>query len=138
VDEPDGGQEPVLSALEEAFRQALATAKREQVLARLAACLVDTALPAEDDTDPAASEPGRGSASKVQKISVSMPTDLADLVRSRTGAGGFSRYVTEAVQEQIRLDLLADLSAELEAEYGPVDEDQVNQAMREWPDFAAE
>jgi hypothetical protein len=59
-------------------------------------------------------------------------------VRARTGAGGFSKYVTDAVQERIRLDLLADLSAELEAEYGPVDEDGIEQAMREWPDFAEE
>ena len=73
--------------------------------------------------------------SRVQKVSVSMPSALVDLVRSRAGQGEFSRYVTGAVQEGIRLDLLADLSAELEAEYGPVDEEQVEQAMREWPDF---
>jgi hypothetical protein len=42
------------------------------------------------------------------------------------------------VQEHIRLDLLAELSAELESEYGPVDKNQVKQAMREWPDFAEE
>jgi hypothetical protein len=75
---------------------------------------------------------------RVQKVSVSMPSALVDLVRSRAGQGEFSRYVTGAVQERIRLDLLADLSAELEAEYGPVDEDQVEQAMREWPDFPEE
>jgi hypothetical protein len=76
--------------------------------------------------------------SRVQKVSVSMPSALVDLVRSRAGQGEFSRYVTGAVQERIRLDLLADLSAELEAEYGPVDEDQVERAMREWPDFPEE
>jgi hypothetical protein len=76
--------------------------------------------------------------SRVQKVSVSMPRALVDLVRSRAGQGGFSRYVTGAVQERVRLDLLADLSAELAAQYGPVDEDQVKQAMREWPDFPEE
>ncbi|MGH3407827.1 MAG: hypothetical protein ACRDRJ_35800 [Streptosporangiaceae bacterium] len=76
--------------------------------------------------------------SRVQKVSISMPSALVDLVRSRAGQGEFSRYVTGAVQERVRLDLLADLSAELEAEYGPVDEDQVEQAMREWPDFPEE
>ena len=76
--------------------------------------------------------------SRVQKVSVSMPSALVDLVRSRAGQGEFSRYVTVAVQERVRLDLLADLSAELEAEHGPVDEDQVEQAMREWPDFPEE
>jgi hypothetical protein len=76
--------------------------------------------------------------SRVQKVSVSMPSALVDLVRSRAGQGEFSRYVTGAVQERVRVDLLADLSAELAAQYGPVDEDQVEQAMREWPDFPEE
>ena len=67
-----------------------------------------------------------------------MPEELAEAVRTRTGAGGFSRYVTDAVQEQARLDLLDDLAAELEGEYGPVDEDQVEQAMSEWPDYEEE
>jgi hypothetical protein len=96
----DPEPEPVVSALEEAMRQALE--------------------------------------SKFQKVSVSMPSALVELVRSRAGQGEFSRYVTGAVQERVRLDLLAELSAELEAEYGPVDEGQVEEAMREWPDFPQE
>jgi Arc/MetJ-type ribon-helix-helix transcriptional regulator len=69
---------------------------------------------------------------------VSMPEELTETVRARTGAGGFSRYVSDAVQEQIRLDLLDDLAAEFEAEYGPVGEKLVQQAMREWPDYEDE
>jgi hypothetical protein len=42
------------------------------------------------------------------------------------------------VQEQVRLDLLDDLAAEFEAEYGPTDEELVQQAMREWPDYEDE
>jgi Arc/MetJ-type ribon-helix-helix transcriptional regulator len=72
---------------------------------------------------------------KVRKVSVSMPEELTEAVRARTGTGGFSRYVTDAVQEQVRQDLLDDLAAELEAAYGPVDEKLVEQAMREWPDY---
>jgi hypothetical protein len=134
VAEPAAGEpQPALSALEDALRKALATAPREQVLSRIA-----TTLPIEVDSGPDSGLHGKMQQGKVQKVSVSMPAELADLVRARTGAGGFSRYVTEAVQEQLRLDLLADLSAELEAEYGPVDNDLVKQAMREWPDYAAE
>jgi Arc/MetJ-type ribon-helix-helix transcriptional regulator len=118
-----------LSALEEALRQALASAPRDQVVKCIAA-----ALPAEVVLDPGA----RLHESKVRKVSVSMPEELADAVRARTGAGGFSRYVTDAVQEQVRLDLLDDLAAEFEAEYGPVDEKLVEQAMREWPDYEEE
>jgi hypothetical protein len=67
-----------------------------------------------------------------------MPEELSEAVRARTGAGGFSRYVTDAVQEQVRQDLLDDLAAEFEAEYGPIDEELVEQAMREWPDYSGE
>jgi Arc/MetJ-type ribon-helix-helix transcriptional regulator len=75
---------------------------------------------------------------KVRKVSVSMPEELTEAVRARTGAGGFSRYVTEAVQEQIRHDMLGDLIAEFEAKHGPVSEDLVERAMREWPDHEDE
>jgi hypothetical protein len=64
-----------------------------------------------------------------------MPEALAEVVQARTGAGGFSRYVTEAVSEQVRLDLLADLSAELEAEFGPVPEEIREQTRRTWPNY---
>jgi hypothetical protein len=67
-----------------------------------------------------------------------MPEDLTEAVRARTGAGGFSRYVTDAVQEQIRLDLLDDLIADFEAEHGPVPDELVEEAMREWPDYEDE
>ena len=118
-----------LSALEEALRRALATAPREAVIKSIAAT-----VPIEVDV----AQSARLHGGKVRKVSVSMPEELAEAVRTRTGAGGFSRYVTDAVQEQARLDLLDDLAAELEGEYGPVDEDQVEQAMSEWPDYEEE
>ncbi len=118
-----------LSALEEALRLALATAPREAVIKSIAAT-----LPVEVDV----AQSARLHGGKVRKVSVSMPEELAEAVRTRTGAGGFSRYVTDAVQEKVRLGLLDDLAAELEAEYGPVDEDQVEQAMSEWPDYEKE
>ena len=125
------GEDParVLSTLEEALRQALATVPRDQVVNCVA-----RALPAQLFIDQGAPL----HQSKVRKVSVSMPEELAEAVRTRTGAGGFSRYVTDAVQEQIRQDLLDDLAAEFDAEYGPVDEELVERAMREWPDYEDE
>ncbi len=117
-----------LSGLESALRQALASAPREQVVKSIVA-----ALPAEVLFDQTTRLHG-----KVKKVSVSMPEELTEAVRARTGTGGFSRYVTDAVQEQIRLDLLDELAAEFEAKYGPVDEELVRQAMREWPDYEEE
>jgi hypothetical protein len=122
------GPAEALSALEEALRQALASASRDQVVK----CIAGT-LPAEVVIDESARLHG-----KVRKVSVSMPEELADAVRARTGAGGFSRYVTDALQEQVRLDLLDDLAADFEAEYGPVDEKLVEQARRAWPDYEEE
>lgn len=111
-----------LSALEEAVRRALDTASRGQVLQRVLA-----ALPAEPGAEPEL----RG---KVRKVSVSMPADLSEAVRARAGAGGFSRYVSDAVQDSIRHDLLGDLLAELEEEYGPVPDEIREQTRRMWPD----
>src|ERR1700729_2092418 len=115
-----------LSALEEALRQALAAAPRDQVVR-----CITTALPAEVVLDRSA----RLHESKVRKVSVSMPEELADAVRARTGAGGFSRYVTDAVSREFQHDLLGELLDELDAEYGPVPEELVQQARREWPDY---
>jgi Arc/MetJ-type ribon-helix-helix transcriptional regulator len=115
--------------LEEALRQALAAAPRDQVLKSIL-----TALPVEVLLEDSV----RLHSGKVRKVSVSMPEELTEAVRARTGAGGFSRYVADAVQEQIRLDLMDDLIAEFEAEHGPVPEELVEEAMREWPDYEDE
>jgi Arc/MetJ-type ribon-helix-helix transcriptional regulator len=122
---------PPLSALEEAMRRALGSYSREQVLDRVLRVLPSGGSDAGDRPKP-------GLHGKVEKVSVSLPSELTEAIRARTGAGGFSRYVAEAIQERIRLDLLDDLSAELEAEYGPIDEEGVREAMKEWPDYEGE
>jgi hypothetical protein len=99
---------------------------RDQVVKVIAA-----ALPVEVLVE----ESARLHGGKVRKVSVSMPEELTEAVRARTGAGGFSRYVADAVQRRVRQDLLGDLLDELEAEHGPVDQKLVEQARREWPDY---
>jgi hypothetical protein len=132
-DEPAGGAvsevPPQLSALENALRQALESVPWDQVVRCIA-----TVLP----TSVFVEESGRLHGGKVRKVSVSMPEELTEAVRARTGAGGFSRYVTDAVQEQMRLDLLDDLSAELEAEFGPIPEEIREQTRRTWPNYSQE
>ena len=122
------GQDPgqLLSALEAALREALAAVPRDRVAKCIAA-----GLPAEVRIG----ENTRLHGGRVRKVSVSMPEELAAAVRTRTGSGGFSRYVTEAVDREITRDLLGDLLGELEAEYGPVDTKLVEQARRQWPDY---
>ena len=120
------GPAEALSALEEALRQALASAPRDQVVKCIAAT-----LPAQVFLDQSA----RLHESKVRKVSVSMPEELADAVRARTGAGGFSRYITEVVEREIRHERLGELLDELEAEYGPVLPEIREQTRRMWPNY---
>lgn len=121
--------QPQLSALEQALRQALDSVPRDQVVKCIVSVL-PTSVFVEDG--------GRLHGGKVRKVSVSMPEDLAEAVRARTGTGGFSRYVTEAVDREIRHDLLGELIDELEAEFGPVPPEVRAQTRREWPDYEEE
>jgi Arc/MetJ-type ribon-helix-helix transcriptional regulator len=73
-------------------------------------------------------------AGPVRKVSVSMPEGLTAAVQQRVGRGKFSQYVTEAVTRQLELDLLAELSDLLAAEYGPVPEEYLAEARAAWPD----
>lgn len=125
--EPDTA--PELSALELSLRRALDSVPRDQVVKAIVSVLPASVF-IEDS--------GRLHSGKVRKVSVSMPEELADAVRARTGAGGFSRYVTEAVDREIRHDLLGELIDELEAQYGPVPQELLEEARREWPDFEEE
>ena len=114
-----------LGALERALRDALDSVPPDQIVKCIA-----TVLPASIFVG--SSSPLHGG--KVKKVSVSMPEELADAVRARTGPGGFSRYVSEAVSREISHDLLGELIAELETEFGPVPPDVREQTRREWPD----
>ena len=118
-----------LSELELALRHALDSLPRGEVVK----CIVSM-LPAEIFVD----ENARLHGGKVRKVSVSMPEELAEAVRARTGAGGFSRYVSEAVDREIRQDLLGDLAAELEAEFGLIPEEIRRETRRLWPNYSEE
>lgn len=120
---------PELSALEQALRQALFAVPRDQVVK----CIVSV-LPATVFVE----DSGRLHGGKVRKVSVSMPEELAEAVRARTGSGGFSRYVTEAVEREIRHDLLGELIDEFEAIHGPIPQELLDEASREWPDYETE
>jgi hypothetical protein len=120
---------PQLSALEHALRQALDTLPRDEVVK----CVMSV-LPAGVLVEGSSRLHG----SRVRKVSVSMPEELADAVRARTGSGGFSRYVTDAVDREIRHDLLGELIEELEAEYGPIPPEVRAQTRRMWPNYEDE
>jgi Arc/MetJ-type ribon-helix-helix transcriptional regulator len=57
-----------------------------------------------------------------KKYTVTLPEELAEAIRAEVGPGGFSRYVTHAIERQRELDRLGELVDWLESEYGPVTE----------------
>ena len=127
-------QVQALTALEKAFEEALSQVPLPYVLSRVVAMFPNATSPrttTEIDSDQLARFHGR-----VQKVSVSMPEDLATAIRERTGPGGFSRYMTEAAEQRLRRDRLGDLLDELDAEFGPVSPEMLEWAQRQWPDHA--
>jgi len=64
------------------------------------------------------------------KYSITMPRDIAEAARARSGPSGLSAYVAAAVARQVERDNLNELIAVAEAEHGPVTEEEVR-ARRE-------
>ncbi|WP_410785298.1 hypothetical protein [Kribbella sp. C-35] len=75
-----------------------------------------------------------GEPAHTDKLSVTIPTDLADELRSRAGRGNVSAYVTQALVRQLEHDRLGDLLAELAEVHGPVTDDELARARAEWPE----
>ena len=64
------------------------------------------------------------------KYSITMPRDIAEAAKARSGPSGLSAYVAAAVARQIERDNLNDLIAVAEAEHGPVTEEEI-QSLRD-------
>ena len=64
------------------------------------------------------------------KYSITMPRDIAEAAKARSGPSGLSAYVAAAVARQIERDNLNELIQVAEAEHGPVRDEEV-QALRE-------
>ncbi|MFE4051647.1 CopG family transcriptional regulator [Streptomyces sp. YIM B13518] len=59
------------------------------------------------------------------KYSITMPRDIAEAAKARSGPSGLSAYVAAAVARQIERDNLNELITVAEAEHGPVTEDEI-------------
>ncbi|MYU24383.1 CopG family transcriptional regulator [Streptomyces sp. SID8352] len=64
------------------------------------------------------------------KYSITMPRDIAEAAKARSGPSGLSAYVAAAVARQIERDNLNELIAVAEAEHGPVTDDEI-QSLRD-------
>lgn len=127
-EKPEQAPEQVLSALEQALRDALAAAGPERVLRAVQA--VFPREPVEIDTS--------RFHGRVQKVSVSMPEELSAAIRERTGPGGFSRFVSDAAEQRLRTESLGDLLAEMDEIYGPVPQELLDWAERKWQELEEE
>jgi hypothetical protein len=119
---PDTAQ--ALSVLEKALRDAIAVVPLEHVLEKVTVMFPRSRV--EIDT-----AQGRLH-SPAQKVSVSMPEDLITAVRERIGPGGFSRYVADAVEEQLREDRMADFDKWLLETYGGPSPEYIEWAEGIW------
>jgi hypothetical protein len=129
-------QVEALSALEKAFEEALSQVPLPYVLSQVMAMfpkVMDPKAIVELDGD----EPGRFHG-RVQKVSVSMPEDLATAIREHTGPGGFSRFVADAAERQLKSEEFRELLDELAAEAGPIQPELEEQVTREWLAFYEE
>ncbi|MGW1667345.1 CopG family transcriptional regulator [Streptomyces sp. NPDC002324] len=64
------------------------------------------------------------------KYSITMPRDIAEAAKARSGPSGLSAYVAAAVARQIERDNLNELIQVAEAEHGPVTYEEI-QALRD-------
>ncbi|WP_457029804.1 CopG family transcriptional regulator [Kitasatospora sp. P5_F3] len=62
-----------------------------------------------------------------QKYSITMPRDIAEAARARSGPSGLSAYVAAAVARQVERDNLNELIAVAEAEHGPLTAEEIQQ-----------
>ena len=68
----------------------------------------------------------------IAKLSISLPRELAQSMRRRAGARGVSSFAARAIRHELEREQLGEYLAELEAEFGPVPDELMNEARRAW------
>ncbi|MFI2374860.1 hypothetical protein ACH5AO_07295 [Streptomyces sp. NPDC018964] len=66
-----------------------------------------------------------------KKCTVTLPEELAEAIRAEVGPGGFSRYVTQAIERRREQDRLGEAVAWWEEEYGGATEAELAEAEAE-------
>ncbi|MFE5852218.1 CopG family transcriptional regulator [Streptomyces sp. NPDC056500] len=64
------------------------------------------------------------------KYSITMPRDIAEAAKARSGPSGLSAYVAAAVARQIERDNLNEIIQVAEAEHGPISNEEI-QSVRD-------
>lgn len=70
-----------------------------------------------------------------KKYTVTLPEELAEAIRAEVGPGGFSRYVTQAVERQREREQLHEAVQWWESEYGEITEAELAEVEAEHRDL---
>lgn len=70
----------------------------------------------------------------VDKVSLSLDSDVLAEARELAGSRGLSSLVNEALRLRLQQVRVARLLDEMDAEYGPVPDEVVQEVAREWPE----
>ncbi|MGW6332365.1 hypothetical protein [Nocardia rhamnosiphila] len=63
-----------------------------------------------------------------KKYSVSLPEELAETVREHVGPGGFSAYITEALEQRVAMDKLGEIVADYAKDHDPLTQEEIDAA----------
>ncbi|BCL31043.1 hypothetical protein GCM10017557_59020 [Streptomyces aurantiacus] len=70
-----------------------------------------------------------------KKYTVTLPEELAEAIRAEVGPGGFSRYVTQAIEHQRERERLHEAVRWWESEYGEITEAELAEVEAEHRDL---
>ena len=71
-------------------------------------------------------------AQTAEKISISIPRDVAAAVRKRVGARGLSGFVAQALIHELEREKTRSFLSELDEKFGPVSKADLARAKRAW------
>jgi Arc/MetJ family transcription regulator len=70
----------------------------------------------------------------VEKVSLSLDSELLARARQAAGRRGLSAFVGDALRIKLQHERLRALLREMDAEFGPVPAEEFERARRTWPD----
>ena len=74
----------------------------------------------------------------VEKVSLSLDSEMLAKARRLAGRGGLSALVNDALRIKLQQERIRTLLLEMDAEFGPVPAREMERARRTWPDPPAE
>ncbi|TDC27596.1 CopG family transcriptional regulator [Streptomyces sp. 8K308] len=66
------------------------------------------------------------------KYSITMPREIAEEARERSGSAGLSAYIAAAVARQIERDRLQEIIEAAEVEQGPITDEEIQEVEDTW------